>query len=69
MAAEIIGGLSGHFGIGQLLNAFSVQDDYVGVFEAMIVILIIGILVDSLIFGTADRAIRRRYGLIDAAST
>ena len=32
-------------------------------------ILIIGILVDSLVFGTADRAIRRRYGLIDAAAT
>jgi len=67
MAAEIIGGLGGHFGIGQLLNASSTQDDYIGVFEAMIVILIIGILIDSLVFGTIDRAIRRRYGLIDAA--
>jgi hypothetical protein len=38
------------------------------VFEAMIVVLIIGILIDSLVFGTADRAIRRRYGLIDAAT-
>ena len=33
----------------------------------MIVILVIGILVDSL-FGRADRAIRRRWGLMDAAS-
>lgn len=68
MAAELIGGLSGHVGIGQLLNAAGVEADYTGVFEAMIVILVIGILVDSLVFGTADRAIRRRYGLIDAAS-
>jgi len=68
MAAELIGGLNGRLGIGQLLNAAQVQADYTGVFEAMIVILVIGILVDSLVFGTADRAIRRRYGLIDAAS-
>jgi NitT/TauT family transport system permease protein len=68
MAAELIGGLSGKLGIGQLLNGAGTQADYVGVFEAMIVILIIGILVDALVFGTADRAIRRRYGLIDAAA-
>jgi NitT/TauT family transport system permease protein len=69
MAAELIGGLSGKLGIGQLLNGFATQNDYVAVFEAMIVILIIGILVDALVFGTVDRAIRRRYGLIDAAAT
>ena len=28
-------------------------------------ILVIGILVDSLVFGTLDRAIRRRWGLLD----
>jgi NitT/TauT family transport system permease protein len=68
MAAELIGGLNGKLGIGQLLNGRAAQDDYIGVLEAMIVILIIGILVDSLVFGTADRALRRRYGLIDAAT-
>jgi NitT/TauT family transport system permease protein len=36
--------------------------------STMIVILVIGIVVDSLVFGTADRAIRRRWGLIDGAS-
>ena len=69
MAAELIGSLGGKLGIGQLLNGAQVQDDYIGVFEVMIVILIIGILIDSLVFGTLDRAIRRRYGLIDAAAT
>ena len=34
----------------------------------MIVILVIGILVDALVFGTLDRAIRRRWGLLDPAS-
>ena len=33
----------------------------------MIVILIIGIVVDSLVFGKIERRIRKRYGLIDAA--
>jgi NitT/TauT family transport system permease protein len=69
LAAELIANLPGKIGIGQRLNFAATRIDYVGVFEAMIVILIIGILVDSLVFGTADRAIRRRYGLIDAAAT
>ncbi len=69
MAAELIGRLPGHLGIGQLLNSASNLADYTGVFEAMITILVLGILVDSLVFGTIDRAIRRRYGLIDSATT
>ncbi len=35
----------------------------------MIVILVIGILIDAFVFGVAERAIRRRYGLIDSATT
>jgi len=69
MAAELIGGLTGKIGIGQLLNAEATQIDYTGMFAAMIVILIIGILVDALVFGTVDRTVRRRYGLVDAAAT
>jgi NitT/TauT family transport system permease protein len=69
MAAELIAGSLGHVGIGQLLSANGEQLDFVGVFEAMITIFIIGVLVDALFFGTADRAIRRRYGLIDAAGS
>ena len=34
----------------------------------MIVIFVIGVIVDALVFGTADRWIRRRYGLIDTAT-
>ena len=36
-------------------------------YATMIVILAIGIMVDAC-FGVADRAIRRRYGLVDAAA-
>jgi hypothetical protein len=42
--------------------------DYPGLYATMIVILVIGIVVDSLIFGKIDRRIRKRYGLIDAAT-
>jgi hypothetical protein len=34
----------------------------------MIVILVIGILVDSLVFGVAERAVRQRWGLVDPAT-
>jgi NitT/TauT family transport system permease protein len=55
-------------GIGQILHDRQNLADYVGVYEAMIVIFLIGIIVDSLVFGTAVRAIRTRYGLVDAAT-
>ena len=38
-------------------------------YATMVVIFVIGVLVDSLVFGKAERAIRKRYGLIDAAET
>ena len=38
-----------------------------GLMAVMVMILIIGIIVDALIFGQLERAIRRRYGLIDTA--
>jgi NitT/TauT family transport system permease protein len=69
MAAELVAALPGHVGIGQLLSGAGDQIDFVGVWEAMITIFIIGVLVDALFFGTADRAIRRRYGLIDASGS
>ena len=31
----------------------------------MIVILVIGIVLDALVFGAAERAVRRRWGLLD----
>jgi NitT/TauT family transport system permease protein len=68
MAAELITNFPGHIGIGQTLNQAQANIDYVGVYEAMIVIFVIGVAVDALFFGTIERALRRRYGLIDAAA-
>jgi NitT/TauT family transport system permease protein len=68
MAAELIGGFPGHLGIAQKLNVATQNADYPSVYEAMIVIFVIGVVVDVVFFGTILRAIRKRYGLIDAAA-
>ena len=67
LAGELITTLGGHPGIGQTLANSADVADYTGLFEAMIVIFVIGVLVDAVFFGTTVRWIRRRYGLIDAA--
>jgi sulfonate transport system permease protein len=69
MAGELITAFPGHIGIGQALNNAGQNADFVAVYEAMIVIFVLGVAIDALLFGTIVRAIRKRYGLIDAAST
>ena len=68
LAGELIVLIPGQFSLGQQLDANRQLADSAGVIAVMIVILIIGILVDALLFGTAERTIRRRYGLVDAAA-
>jgi NitT/TauT family transport system permease protein len=68
MAGELITVFPGHLGIAQQLNVSAQNADFVGVYEAMIVIFVIGVVIDALVFGTMERAIRKRYGLIDAAA-
>jgi NitT/TauT family transport system permease protein len=69
MAAELIGGFPGHLGIAQQLNVATQNADYPSVYESMIVIFVIGVVVDVVFFGTVVRAIRKRYGLVDAAAS
>ena len=52
---------------GRLVGA-DTQNDYAVVVALMIVIVTIGIVVD-MAFSSADRSVRRRYGLIDLASS
>jgi NitT/TauT family transport system permease protein len=68
MAGELITVFPGHLGIAQSLNVSAQNADFVGVYEAMIVIFVLGVAIDALLFGTMVRAIRKRYGLIDAAA-
>ena len=65
MAGELLVLILGQPSLGVLLNNDQNLQDFAGVGSIVIVILAIGILVDTL-FGVADRAIRRRWGLTGA---
>lgn len=65
MAAELIAVVPGRESVGSLLNLNRELARYPALIATMIVILLIGIAVDSLVFGTLDRAIRERWGLLD----
>lgn len=67
MAGELLVIIANKPSIGFLLQVNRDVSDAEGLLATMIVILLIGIAVDSLIFSTVDRAVRRRWGLIDAA--
>jgi NitT/TauT family transport system permease protein len=68
LAGEIIGGIVG-FSLGQQLKANQEVIDPAGIQAVMIVLFTIGVLMDALVFSAAERKIRKRYGLIDAAAT
>jgi NitT/TauT family transport system permease protein len=67
MAAELIAVVPGRESIGFLLGINRQLSNSSGLIATMIVILCIGVAVDSLVFGTLDRAIRRRWGLLEPA--
>jgi NitT/TauT family transport system permease protein len=67
LAGEIIGGIAG-YSLGQQLAANRDVADAAGVQAVMIVLFTIGVLVDALVFGYAERKIRMRYGLVDVAA-
>jgi NitT/TauT family transport system permease protein len=64
MAGELLVTL-GVFSVGFLLQQYRNLNDAAGLIAIMIVILVVGILVDSLIFGSLDRWVRRRHGLLE----
>lgn len=68
MAGELIVIVANAQSIGFLLQRDRDLNDATGLISVMILILIIGIIVDSLFFGTLERQIRKRYGLVDAAA-
>jgi len=49
--------------VGFLLQQYRSLNDAAGLIAMMIVILVVGIVVDSLVFGSLDRWVRRRHGL------
>jgi NitT/TauT family transport system permease protein len=68
MAGELVVLIVGQFSIGQQLNVDQSNLDFAGATGMIIVILVIGIVVDTL-FTKLDLGIRRRRGLLDPAAT
>lgn len=68
MAGELLVIIASRPSIGVRLQFARELSDATGLIAVMVVIMFIGVVVDSLIFGTADRAIRRRRGLLSDES-
>jgi NitT/TauT family transport system permease protein len=67
LAGELIVLIPGKYTLGEQLDINRQLADAAGLYGMMIVIFVIGVLVDAFVFGYAERFIRRRYGLVDAA--
>jgi len=66
MAGELLVIIIGQPSIGALLNAFQDQSDMASAIAIIIVILVLGIIIDTL-FSKVDAVIRRRRGMTDPA--
>ncbi len=67
MAAELFIAIIGQLSIGQQLNVDQQSQDFTGASTVIIVILFIGIVIDT-VFTKADMSLRRRRGLLDPAA-
>jgi NitT/TauT family transport system permease protein len=65
MAGELIAGIPGRAGIGNGIDNARNLSDYPAMLAWMLVLLAIGIVIDTL-FATADTRLRRRWGLFAA---
>lgn len=68
IAGELLVLIGGQFSLGQQLDANRQLYDMPGLYAVMVVIFVIGVLIDACGFAVLDRAVRRRYGLIDTAT-
>jgi NitT/TauT family transport system permease protein len=68
LAGELLVIIPGVTALGQTLEASRDQTAYNDMMATMLTIFLVGVVIDALVFSKLDRAIRRRYGLIDAAT-
>jgi sulfonate transport system permease protein len=68
MAGELLVVIGHVQSLGTRLDFARQNADAEGLLSTMVVILVIGIVVDALVFGRLELVVRRRYGLVDAAS-
>jgi NitT/TauT family transport system permease protein len=67
MAGELLVVIGHVQSLGTRLDFARQNADAEGLLSTMVVILVIGIVVDALVFGKLELIVRRRYGLVDAA--
>jgi NitT/TauT family transport system permease protein len=68
LAGELLVLIPGTHSLGEQLEFNNQFADAKGLIATMMVLFIVGVVMDELIFGNADRFVRRRYGLIDQAT-
>ncbi|HEY8215946.1 MAG TPA: ABC transporter permease [Acidimicrobiia bacterium] len=68
LAGELLVLIPGQHSLGEQLDVNQQFADSAGLIATMMVIFVLGVIVDALFFGTADRFVRRRYGLIEEAT-
>jgi NitT/TauT family transport system permease protein len=64
MAGELIVPAHGSSSLGQLLNAYQDQSLAADVLAIMVAILVVGLLMDSLVFSRLERTVLERRGLL-----
>jgi NitT/TauT family transport system permease protein len=64
LAGELLVIIAGKQSVGRMLSEFRDLSKYSEMTVMMLVIFAIGLIVDAVFFGTLDRAIRRRWGLL-----
>lgn len=68
MGAELLITVIGATTLGQQLDVNRSLPDYPAMYADMVAVLIVGIVIDIVVFGRLERALRVRYGLVDAAA-
>jgi NitT/TauT family transport system permease protein len=68
LAGELLVIIPGVTALGQTLEATRDNVTYADMMATMVAIFLVGVVIDALVFSRLDRAVRRRYGLIDAAA-
>jgi NitT/TauT family transport system permease protein len=68
LAGELLVNIPGVTALGQTLEATRDQSAYADMMATMVAIFLVGVVIDAVVFSKLDRSIRRRYGLIDAAT-
>ena len=68
LAGELLVRIPGALSLGEQLDQARAANDAAELLAVTLVILLIGTVIDALVFTSAERAIHRRYGLVDPAT-